>query len=121
VTHNLLSQDVPQTLAAAGRRERVRALVEAAEALVAGRAPSRSTARFLGHALRSWLQQGGDLEVHLGTRGPRGSRETAYELAKRFANALCDQSIATPHREESKNRKVVLSIAISNNIGSRKR
>jgi hypothetical protein len=40
-------------------------------------------ARWLGGALSSWLQEGGDLAAHLGLNTPRGSHRTAQALVRR--------------------------------------
>lgn len=47
--------------ATATREGRVQLLAEAADALVAGRTPSRESALFLAAGVLSWLEHGGDL------------------------------------------------------------
>jgi hypothetical protein len=62
------------------RADRVRLLHQAAEALQAGGSMPDAAARWLGEGLARWLENGGDLEVVLGVRAPRGSHTTPQKL-----------------------------------------
>lgn len=62
------------------RADRVRLLHQAAEALQAGEPMPRFAARWLGEGLVRWLEDGGDLELVLGVRAPRGSHTTPQKL-----------------------------------------
>lgn len=68
------------------REDRVRLLRTAAAALLAGQAPPRDAALYIGGALDAWLRAGartGSLERdHLRTTAPRGSHRTAAALAR---------------------------------------
>lgn len=65
------------------RAGRVRALHAAAAALSAGEPLPRGISAWLGRALVAWLETGGDLELRLGVRAPRGSHMTAQRLILR--------------------------------------
>ena len=66
------------------REERVALLGAAAEALL-GDLPLAADARLLlGLALRRWLDEGGDLDRHLGVRARRGSHRTPAALMRRL-------------------------------------
>ena len=62
------------------RADRVRLLHQAAEALQAGDSLPDAAARWLGEGLARWLEDGGDLELVLGVRAPRGSHTTPQKL-----------------------------------------
>lgn len=62
------------------RADRVRLLHQAAEALQVGDSLPDAAARWLGEGLARWLENGGDLEVVLGVRAPRGSHRTPQRL-----------------------------------------
>ncbi|MCL4182839.1 MAG: hypothetical protein KJ011_05270 [Burkholderiaceae bacterium] len=57
------------------REERVELLREIADALDAGRMPSRYAGKYLAGALREWLRGDGDLERLLGVRPSKGSHK----------------------------------------------
>lgn len=68
------------------RRTRVRLLREVADALMRGEAPSREASLFVAGALSGWLAQGGSLERdYLKVSAPRGSHDTAQQLAAELA------------------------------------
>ena len=62
------------------RADRVRLLHQAAEAMQAGDSLPDAAARWLGEGLARWLEDGGDLELVLGVRAPRGSHRTPQRL-----------------------------------------
>lgn len=62
------------------RADRVHLLHQAADALQAGDAIPDAAARWLGEGLARWLEGGGDLELVLGVRAPRGSHRTPQKL-----------------------------------------
>ena len=59
-------------------------LAGAADALLGGRPLDADARALLGLALRRWLEEGGDLERHLGVRAPRGSHRTPAALRRRL-------------------------------------
>lgn len=67
------------------REDRVRLLREVADALIAGRAPGRAAALFVGGALDAWLRGGGGLGAlerdYLHVTPPRGSHRTPAAVA----------------------------------------
>lgn len=69
-------------LATLTREERVAVLAAAAEALLADGALAADARLLLGLALRRWLDEGGDLDRHLGVRAPRGSHRTPAALRR---------------------------------------
>lgn len=71
-------------LAALTREERVALLAGAAEALLDDLALAADARLLLGLALRRWLDEGGDLDRHLGVRAPRGSHRTPAALRRRL-------------------------------------
>ncbi|MGI4776603.1 MAG: hypothetical protein ACRYGA_00565 [Janthinobacterium lividum] len=75
-----------------GREDRVRLLGQLFADLLAGRAPSREAAVFLGGAGLAWLQQGGSLEKdYLRVVKPK-SRHTAAFLWQQYqAEAHSDE------------------------------
>ena len=69
------------------RAGRVSLLAECAEALLAGREPSREAALFLAGGVLSWLQQGGDLtREYWGVVGPAGSHRTPAHVWRELQN-----------------------------------
>ena len=58
------------------REERLGLVIGAVPGLRFG-SLSDYVSRWLADSLEAWLRDGGDLEVHLGVRPPRGSRRTA--------------------------------------------
>ena len=89
---------VPLQAPAHDRQRRVAWLLDVKDALLAGKVASPDAARFLGEALRDWLDHGGRLEDRLGTTGERGSHTTVAALAKRFSSAL--KPAERPHRDD---------------------
>jgi hypothetical protein len=89
VPYDLLQQRVPVALS---RERRIELLVTVRDALLADRLIPKDAARFLGQALDRWLTEGGDLEDRLGTKGKRGSHQTAAAIAKRFRQQLRNSS-----------------------------
>ena len=70
------AQRAPRALSRAGR---CKLLAEAAQALLAGKLPSRESQMFLGGAISAWLAQGGKLERYLQVN-LRGSHRTPHRL-----------------------------------------
>ena len=70
------AQQAPRALSRAGR---CKLLAEAAQALLAGKLPSREAQLFLGGAISAWLAQGGKLERYLQVH-QRGSHLTPQRL-----------------------------------------
>jgi hypothetical protein len=88
-------------LAALTREERVGLLDAAADALLADCALPADVRLLLGLALRRWLDEGGDLDRHLGVRAPRGSHSTPAALRRRLVvHPLedCDPGATETHR-----------------------
>lgn len=71
-------------LAALTREERVELLDVAADALLHDQALAADARLLLGLALRRWLDEGGDLDRHLGVRAPRGSHRTPAALRRQL-------------------------------------
>lgn len=90
------------------REDRVRLLREVADALIAGRAPGRAAALFVGGALDAWLRGGGGLGAlerdHLRVTPPRGSHRTPAAVARAAAQADEGQRGATERRFDPKLR-----------------
>lgn len=62
------------------RADRVRLLHQVAQALRAGDPMPDAAARWLAAGLAHWFEVGGDLELTLGLRAPRGSHMTPQKL-----------------------------------------
>ena len=93
------------------RADRVRLLAEVAEALLAGRLPSRASALFVGGALLAWLAQGGRTGAlerdFFKVAAPRRSTLTAARLwaregsTRRGTEGEPPDTVGTGHPKES--------------------
>ncbi len=76
------------------REGRVSLLVEAADAMLAGKRPSRETELFLGSALSAWLTDHGSLtRDYLRVDGIPGSHRTAAHIAQNIRSSRGQQEI----------------------------
>ncbi len=91
-------------LATFTREERVAVLADATDALLADEALPADARLLLGLALRRWLDEGGDLDRHLGVRAPRGSHRTPAALRRRLVVHPDDE----PGRSASEVRRYLL-------------
>jgi hypothetical protein len=77
---SLLSQQLPAALRELSREERVAALLDAAQALRAGRPVNPIAGKIIGAALYDWLIHGGNFAAHLRIV-KRGSHQTYGRIA----------------------------------------